>query len=81
MGLPVWPLILGEEHELKVFENTVLRGLFGPKRDKSVGDWRKLHNEELHDTSSPNIIRMMKRRIRRAGNVACMERKTNALDL
>jgi hypothetical protein len=53
---------------VKVFENTMLRGLFGPKRDKAVGGWRKLHNEELHDSfSSTDIIRIMKRRIRRAG--------------
>jgi hypothetical protein len=55
-----------------VFENRVLRRIFGPKRDEVTGDWRKLHNEEFHNLySSPNIIRMIKsRRITWAGHVA-----------
>jgi hypothetical protein len=55
-----------------VFENRVLRRIFVPKRDEVTGEWRKLHNEELHDLySSPSIIRIMKsRRIRWAGRVA-----------
>jgi hypothetical protein len=55
-----------------VFENTVLRRIFGPKRDEVTGGWRKLHNEELHNLySSPNIIRMIKsRRMRWTGHVA-----------
>jgi hypothetical protein len=59
-------LTLREEHRLKVFENRVLRRIFGPRRDKVTGEWRKLHNEELHDLYSlPNIIRTMKsKRIR-----------------
>jgi hypothetical protein len=44
-----WSLTLREEHRLKVFENRVLRRIFGPKRDEVTGEWRKLHNEELHD--------------------------------
>jgi hypothetical protein len=56
-------------HRLGVFENRVLRRIFGPKRDEVTEEWRKLHNEELHDlNSSPSIIRMMKpRRTRWAG--------------
>jgi hypothetical protein len=65
---------------LRVFENRVLRTIFGPKRDEVTGDWRKLHNEELHNLySSPNIIRMIKsRRIRWAGHEARMGEKRNA---
>jgi hypothetical protein len=56
-------LKLREEHRVRVFENRVLRRLFEPKRDEVTGEWRKLHNEELHKFySSPNIIRMLKSR-------------------
>jgi hypothetical protein len=55
-GCENWPVTLREEHKLIVFENRVLRRIFGPKRDDVTGDWRKLHNEELHNLySSPNI--------------------------
>jgi hypothetical protein len=59
---------------LKVFENRVLRKIFGPKRDEGIGEWRKLHNEELNDLhSSPNIVRVIKsRRMMWVGLVACM---------
>jgi hypothetical protein len=58
-GCETWSLMLGEEHGLRVSENRMLRRIFGPKRDEVMGEWRKLHNEELHNLySSPNIIRM-----------------------
>jgi hypothetical protein len=54
-------LTLREEHRLRVFENRVLRRIFGPKRDEVTGEWRKLHNQELHNLySSPDIIRQVK---------------------
>jgi hypothetical protein len=73
-GYETWSLRLKEEHRLRVFENRDLRRIFGPKRDKMTGDWRKLHNEELLNLySSPNIIRQIKsRRMRWTGHVACM---------
>jgi hypothetical protein len=58
-GCETWSLTLREEHRLRVFEDRVLRRIFGPKRDEVTGGWRKLHNEELHNLySSPNIITM-----------------------
>jgi hypothetical protein len=78
-GCETWSLILREEHRLRVFENRVLRRIFGSKRDEVTGEWRKLHNEELHNLySSPDIIRQVKsRRMRWAGHVVRMgeERK------
>jgi hypothetical protein len=63
-----------------MFENRVLRRIFGPKRDEVTGEWRKMHNEELRDLySSPSIIRIIKlRRMRWSGHVARMVDKRNA---
>jgi hypothetical protein len=71
-GYETWSLILREEHRLRVFENRVLRRIFGPKRDEVTGQWRKLPNGELHDLyPSPDIIRQIKsRRLGWAGHVA-----------
>jgi len=73
-GCKTWSLTLREEHRLRVFENRVLRRIFGPTRDEVTGEWRKLHNEELNDLYFLlNIIRVMKsRRMRWAWHVARM---------
>ena len=65
----------GKERRLRVFENRLLRRIFGPKRDKASGEWRRLHNEELNDIyCSPNIIRVIKSgRMRWARHVTRME--------
>jgi hypothetical protein len=62
-GCETWYLTLSEEHRLRMFGNRVLRRILWPKRDEVTGEWRRLHNEELHDLySSPNLIQMIKRR-------------------
>jgi len=73
-GCETWSLTLREERKLRVFENKVLRRIFGPRRDEVTGDWRRLHNEELNDLySSPNIVLVIKsRRMRWTGHVARM---------
>jgi len=73
-GYATWSLTLREECRLRVFENRVLRRIFGPKRDKVIREWRKLHNEELNNLySSPKIVRVIKsRRMRWAGHVVDM---------
>jgi hypothetical protein len=72
-GCETWSLTLREEHRLRVFENRVLRRIFGPKRNEMTGEWRKLHNEELRDLYfSPSIIRIIKSKKRREDHVARM---------
>jgi hypothetical protein len=76
-GCETWSLTLREEHKLRVFENSLLRRIFGPKRDEVTGVWRKLYNEEIHSLySSPSIIRLIKsRRMRWTGHLAQMGEK------
>ena len=62
-GCETWSFILREEHRLRVFENKVLRKIFGTKKGEITGEWRNLHNAELHALySPPNIIRGLKSR-------------------
>jgi hypothetical protein len=77
-----WSPTLREEHRLREFENRVLRRIFGPKRDEVTGEWRKLHNEKLHDLySSQSIIRIIKsRRMRWEGHVARMGSRGTLVD-
>jgi hypothetical protein len=79
-GCETWSLTVRQEHKLRVFENRVLRRIFGPR---AVGEWRKLHNGELHNLySSPSIIIIIKsRRMRWAGHVARMGEKRNVYRL
>jgi hypothetical protein len=76
----IWSFTLMEESRLRASENTVLRKIFGPKRNGVTREWRKLHNEELNDLySSPNIVRVMKsKRIRWGGHVARMGDRSGA---
>jgi hypothetical protein len=73
-GCETWSFTMGEEHRLRVFENRVLRKIFGTKREEDRS-WGKLHNDELHNLySAPNIARVIKsRRMRWAGHVARMD--------
>jgi len=79
-GCETWSLTLREERRLRVFENRVLRSIFGSKRYEVTGEWRKLHNEELNDLyCSPNIFRTVKsRKIKLEGHVASMRKKRDA---
>jgi len=62
-GCETWSLSMREKDRLRLFENRVLRKIFGPKRDKVTGEWGRLHNEELNDLyTSPNIVRVIKSR-------------------
>ena len=71
-GCETWSLTVREERKLRVFDNIVLRIIFGPRRDEVTAEWRRLHNEELNDLySSPNIVRVIKsRRMIWVGHVA-----------
>jgi hypothetical protein len=73
-GSETWSLALSEKRRLKVFKNRLMRRIFGAKRVEVTGEWRKLHNDELHNVySSPNIVRQIKsRRIRSEGHVIRM---------
>jgi len=73
-GCETWSLTLREERRLRIFENMVLRRIYGPRRDKVTGEWRTQRNEELNDLySSTNILRVIKsRRMRWAGHTARM---------
>jgi hypothetical protein len=73
-GWETWCPALREKHRLRVFENRVLRRIFGPKRDEVTGGWGKLHNEELHNLyTSPSIIIIIKsRRMKLVAHVARM---------
>jgi hypothetical protein len=80
-GCETWSVTLMKEYRLRVFENRVLRRIFGPRTDEVTGEWRKLHSGELHVLySSLDIIRQIKsRRMRWAGRVAHMEEEGNVL--
>ena len=79
-GCETWSFTLREEHRLRLFENKILRKIFGAKKDEIIGEWRKLENAELHALYSwPNTIRNLKsRRLRWAGHVARMDQSRNA---
>jgi hypothetical protein len=82
-GCEICSLTLRQEYTLRVFDNSMVKGIFGARRNEVTREWRKLHNEELRDLySSPNIIRMIKsRRIRCVGHVARMGEERNAYRL
>ena len=78
-GCETWSLILRVECRLRVFENLVLRRIFGPKTEEVTSEWRRLHNKELYAVSSPRIIRMISsRKLRWAGHVARLGKSRGA---
>ena len=79
-GCETWSLTLMEERKLRVFENMVLRRIFGPRRDEVMGEWRRLHNQELNDLyTSSNIVRVIKsKRMRWAGHAVSMGEERRA---
>jgi len=76
-GCEIWSITLADEHKLRVLENKVLKKIYGPKQGDMAGEWRRLHNKELHGLyDSPDVVRIMKsRRLRWAGHVARMGEK------
>ena len=78
-GCEIWSLTLGEERKLGVFENMLLRRIFGHRVDKVTGEWRRLLNEELNDLYSPYFVQVIKsRRMKWAGHVARMGEERGA---
>jgi hypothetical protein len=77
-GCETWLLTLREECRLRVFENRMLKRIFGPGKDEVTEEWRRLHNEEINDLySSPDIVWVIKsRRMRWVGHVACMRERS-----
>jgi len=73
-GCESWSTTLAVEHTLRVFENKVLRKVYGPKRDEMTGEWRRLHNKELHGLyDSPDIVKIIKSETTKVGRPCCSD--------